>query len=757
MKPPQPKSYGPDLRPALRSLVSGLAVALVLSALIATGAWMLFANLALYDDEGYILISARNYFAHGRLYESVYSQYGPAFYVMTDAFQDLLGAPVDNASARGLTLAFWLGTALCCAALVQRQTASRGLSFVTLATTFLYLYFITDEPFHPGSLVIFVLSLSLLVATELLAHDRLKTLAAVAGVTGAILLLAKINVGVFYIAAIGAWTLLHTAPVHLRRIAGIAVASALIVLAAGLMHTLWLERWVQIYLALFACGAIALVIALDRSVLFHATHAAFFTAAGVGTGVLILAAVWLRGTTLQGLLDGVLLGPLRHPNNYSYPVDWRPGSLLVAGLSLGLALAFPWLRRRYSPGAADRVIVTLRVLFALGLLAGFALLMQARVIGAIFSYVAPLIWIWVIPLSGVANSRTFLAARGLVATVLLVQYLHAYPVGGSQESWGTFLFWPLAALGLSEIRLWVMLPENHRPAFLRWWPALGAAGLLLVVAKLGWSAHAAHARYAARADLDLPGAGHIRLPESYRTAYPLLALNAVVHSDQLFSLPGMFSFNLWTGLPTPTLKNTTLWFTLLNDADQAAIIRAIEATPRTCVIVQESLVELMAAGQVPMRGLLHDYLKTNFTAAFRVESFSFLVRRGRTIAPLGIARLASARGGLETQVDFCFASDETPIQRIEIRDVTAPLDSPPTQVLDAANTQVSLVAVNRAGEAAGSPLASRWPLRFKGLARLSLHFDRAGVDLNPATTAFYLIGADGKSIGVARVGEPTAP
>jgi hypothetical protein len=757
MKPPQPESSGLGLSPALRSLVSGLAVALLLAALVATGAWMLFSNLALYDDEGYILISARNYFVHGQLYEAVYSQYGPAFYVMTDAFQHLLNAPVDNTSARALTLAFWLGTALCCAALVQRQTSSRGLSFVTLATTFLYLYFITDEPFHPGSLVIFVLSLSLLATTELITRDRLKTFAVVAGATGAILLLAKVNVGVFYLAALGAWALLHSAPDRLQRIAGVVATTTLVVLAAGLMHTLWHESWVQIYLALFTCGAIALVTALDRVVLFRATHAALFAAAGAGVGILILTAVWLRGTTLQGLLDGVLLGPLRHPNNYSYPVDWRPSSLLIAGLSLGLALALPWLRRRFSPASVDRVIVALRVILAVGLLAGFALLMEARVIGAIFSYVAPLIWIWVIPLSGVANSRKFLAARGLVAAVLLVQYLHAYPVGGSQESWGTFLFWPLAALGLGETFLWAALPENHRAFFHRWWPALGTAVLLVVVAKVGWTAHTAHARYTARADLGLPGASHIRLPESYRTAYPLLALNAVVHADQLFSLPGMFSFNLWTGLPTPTLKNTTLWFTLLNDTEQAAIIRSIEATPRTCVIVQESLVELMTAGQVPMRGLLHNYLKNNFIAAFRVEGFSFLVRRGRTIAPLGIAQLASSRGGLETHVDFCFASNDTPIARIEIRDVTAPLSSPPLQTLDATNTQVSLVAVNRAGEAAGAPVASRWPLRFKGLARVALHFDRGGVDLNPATTAFYLIGADGKNLGVARVGEPTAP
>ncbi len=746
VNPPQPP------RPAaLRIFGSALGAALLLAGLAATGAWLLFSNLALYDDEGYVLISARDYFVHGHLYESVYSQYGPSFYVMTDMFQHLLGTTVNNTSARCLTLGFWLGTAACCAALVSRQTASRGLTVLTLATTFLYLYFITDEPFHPGSLVIFVLSLSLLVTTELLARSRLRAFVAAAGTTGAVLFLAKINVGVFYLVAVGAWALLHAASAPAHRVARSVATTALAVLAVALMHTLWHERWIHVYLALFVAGSIALVSVLDRAPLFRGRHATLFVAVAIGVGLLILGAVWLRGTSVAGLIEGVLFGPLRHPGNYSYPVDWRPGSLLAAAASLALAL--PWLRLRFSSAGIDRLIVIVRLVLAAGLLVAFVLLTHARVIGAVFSYVAPLIWLWIVPLGGVRLPAGVRPARGLLACVLLVQYLHAYPTGGSQESWATFLFWPLAALGLGEILLWTALPENSAWRLPRWRPALAAAALLLVVVKVGWTARAAHGRYATRTDLALPGAGHIRLPESLRTAYPLLALNAVVHADQLFSLPGMFSFNLWTGLPTPTLKNTTLWFTLLNEADQAAIIRSIEATPRTCIVVQETLVELMTALGVPMRGPLHAYLKANFAPAFRVEGFSFLVRRGRTVAPLGLARLGSARGGLETRVELCLVGDDTAVERIEIRDVTAPAGAPPAQVLEAANTRVFAVAINRADQAAGAPVAAAWPLRLKGLTRVSLQFDRAGVNLNPASTAFYLIGPAGKIIGHARVGE----
>ncbi|MBF8306127.1 MAG: hypothetical protein HW398_1315 [Acidobacteria bacterium] len=83
---------------------STFLLALLSAGLAAIGYWMLFSNLALYDDEGYLLLSAREYFAHGGLYDSVYSGYGPAFYVLADAFQWLIGSPVDHSSARLLTL-----------------------------------------------------------------------------------------------------------------------------------------------------------------------------------------------------------------------------------------------------------------------------------------------------------------------------------------------------------------------------------------------------------------------------------------------------------------------------------------------------------------------------------------------------------------------------------------------------------------------------------------------------------------------------
>ncbi len=734
-----------------------LTTVLFLGSLAAIGYWLLFSNFAVYDDEGYVLITVREYFAHGRLYAEIYSQYGPAFYVLMDFFQRLLGSPVDHTSARLLTLGLWLGNAGCCGLLVWRQTAARSLTLFTLAATFLYLFYIVDEPFHPGSLIFFTLAASLLIVSELITRGRWAGAAAVAGGTGAILLLTKINVGAFYLVGVGAWVGLHAASDRVRRVIGPWIAGGLILFAIALMKPLLREAWVQIYLALFAVGAITLVAVQKGAGFATVRQARWFGLVGTSLGLAILAAVWVRGTSLAGLVEGVLLGPLRHPLNYSYPVDWRPGSLLVAGLSLALALAQPWIRRRFSDDTADRLIVALRLGLFVGLLIGFALLLKLRVVGAIFSYVAPLIWIWVIPLKGVEKSPAALAIRGLLAAVLLLQFLHAYPVGGSQVSWGTFLFMPLVALGLGDVRQWLALRRPAGGSLLGGWSALAALTLGVLVAKVGATALTVHGNYAARATLDLPGASGLRLPAGQRDNYRILTLNAAVHADLLFSMPGMFSFNVWSDRPAPTGKNTTLWFTLLNDAEQQAIIHALEQSPRAVIIEQESLMQLMQARDMDLAGPLREYLERNFAPAFKLDGFAFLVRTGRAIAPLNLAEVSVRHGpdptGLvpDTRIDFCLVHDGSPVATIEVRDRTS--TSSAGRVLNAANAQLSLTAIDRSGRAMALPSKTPWPLQCHGLARVSVQFNRAGLELPARSTVLYLKGTKGETLGKIRLGE----
>jgi hypothetical protein len=199
-----------------------------------------------------------------------------------------------------------------------------------------------------------------------------------------------------------------------------------------------------------------------------------------------------------------------------------------------------------------------------------------------------------------------------------------------------------------------------------------------------------------------------------------------------------------------------LWFSLLTEDEQRAIIASIERTPRTCIIVQELLVQLMQAGQIPIRGPLRDYIYANFSLAFRVEGFAFLVRTGRTIAPLGIARVSEIPPAerpsprFDRRLEFTIVGDHTPLPTIA---ATEPgQSSAPPLILDANNTRVVTTPVDRAGKVIRPPQAAPWPLRCTGPTRVVLTFDRGGATVELARDAtLYLRDLDGQTRHEARV------
>ena len=193
-------------------LLLGLSVCLVLG----VGYWRMFSHFPGYDDEGYIMLTVRDYLAGGGLYGTVYTQYGPGFYVLMDVVFGLPGWAITHALVRWFTLGWWLAAAVGGAELVRHQTRKDGVA-----------------------------------------------------------------------------------------------------IAVGVL-------------------------------------------AGVVTVALVGGVVMLRGTSTVELLQGVLLGPLQHADDYSFAIDWRPGTLVNAILALGVLVGYVKLSRSEKNVPAKLGLVGLR-------------------------------------------------------------------------------------------------------------------------------------------------------------------------------------------------------------------------------------------------------------------------------------------------------------------------------------------------------------------------------------------------------------
>ena len=77
----------------------------LLAALLALAGWLLMCTtFMIHDDEGYVLLGLRNFSAHGRLYDEVFTQYGPAPFFYYDAVHRLLDLPINNLLGRVMAL-----------------------------------------------------------------------------------------------------------------------------------------------------------------------------------------------------------------------------------------------------------------------------------------------------------------------------------------------------------------------------------------------------------------------------------------------------------------------------------------------------------------------------------------------------------------------------------------------------------------------------------------------------------------------------
>jgi hypothetical protein len=242
------------------------------------------------------------------------------------------------------------------------------------------------------------------------------------------------------------------------------------------------------------------------------------------------------------------------------------------------------------------------------------------------SYGLSLAWLFVPPVS----DKTSASIRFWLSLVLVFQSLHVYPIAGSQVNWATFLWIPLIALGLHDALPSLCAAVNR---FSTWFRGMSLIAILVVVVfmsgnllRIGWNSYHRNPR------LGLTGAESLRLTNDQTYTLRTIDENLRAHASLLFSFPGLYSANLWTGLSTPTLSNVTHWFSLLSLSRQQEIIERLAHSPEAAMLVQRDLLDYLARTGFKTEGPLHDWVLQHFEKSVAFGGYEIWVRRGRSIA-----------------------------------------------------------------------------------------------------------------------------
>ena len=354
------------------------------------GGLLMSTTFMIHDDEGYVLLGLRNFSEHGRLYDDVFTQYGPVPFLYYDAVHRVFDCPISNTVGRSMALLHWIGAALAAGLIAWRLSNRYWPALFTTVAVFGYLWQMTWEPAHPGGLIAVLAAVGLAGAVEAGCRGRTAVAALVLGLTGAALVFTKINVGLLWCCSTGAFLLLGTGDTVWRRRGAWMAAAGLALLPFILMRPLLGEPWVLFLAVMFASSGIAVCVlgAAETAPGFRARdwRAGGFALAGLGA--VIVFATLAHGTTMDGLLQGVLLDPLRLPVNFHLGFAVQPAAWVVLAAALIFTALWRW-QPELRPQLADGVAGTR--LLALG-----CFVWQAETwltiggIGGLISYALPL-------------------------------------------------------------------------------------------------------------------------------------------------------------------------------------------------------------------------------------------------------------------------------------------------------------------------------------------------------------------------------
>ncbi len=600
--------------PSMAGLV-GVATVLAIPYVLFTA----FSGLSWFDDEGTLLIGFRSLREGHRMYDEIYSLYGPLYNGVYGLLYAVLQVPLTHTAARSIAAVLWLGYTAGFAWVCFRMTGSKAAALLGYPLILFWLAQLMDSPGHPEELTLVLLAI-LLLTVHALARRPTRHLAAAAGGLVAGVALIKLNVGVFAGGCLLLVMLRHTKSSPPIRAAAWVAGGGLLLLPVGLSALLLHLAWVRHYAAFATLTIGAALIVLSgqpRSALLGPAHALAADAGGLVVAAAIVGGMAAAGSSPAAMLDAVVLQGGSFIRNWYVPIEINWSGALAAPLAVSAALLFRfggrWVRD-------DRLIGGC----VLAAKAGFVLLAADKFFETQneFRGLVPFCWLLMVcPAGTPAATATLREFAGLLGAVLS---LYPFPVAGHQLAIGALL--PIMAVPVLAHDLALAVRSRRVGEF-----AAGRGGLMLA-AGAGTTlllAGAVRAGQTYRSDtaLGLPGTAGVHLPEQQAATLRWVTAQ-LARCGGSYWLPGLPSFALWTGHALPTSMNVNHVLGFIRPSRQDEIVQALRQVPDLCLVYNAKLLQFLDRGQIATNPPLLRYVRQDFVDVARSGDYAILKRRG---------------------------------------------------------------------------------------------------------------------------------
>jgi hypothetical protein len=632
MTVPEPKqnqqlprvSNGPAALPP-RLFVS-LGITVVACLLGYHGFLELFTKLAFYDDTGYMLSLIKSFNENGHLYKSTFSQYGPFYSEFYYLVSRVLRVPPTHDGIRWVVLVLWVYSSIAGAILAFRLTGRISIAIIAQLLCFHVLNMLAQEPGHPLSLIIVCFGTIILCLDGRRSVDPNSRQAIIIGLCLGALLMMKINLGLFAVAAVGtAW--IFYSPLDRWGKIGRCAAALLFCAPLLMIGRGWPVEARTFFIVLFVCSLLSVLTCpgyetLEWKVLLRS--GALILAGLIVTSAVCLSVAVLSGSSWNSITEGVIVSPMRLGSLFSFVP--AVGLLPAINAILGLFLAIIW--RSLSQACSideTRFILGLRVFFLT------IVIIWLATSGYYFFWVQPFLWIAALPLDSDAKEAEMSAWRlaQLSLTLLAVgQVLGLYPVGGAQITAPIYLGATSTLFVIAGLLVDLKAIAKDR-SFIRL-AAKTAVYIVLplvLIGLIGQRVYRGASHYAHLSSLNLPGAQLLRIEDLPAATYRFLVANLEESRPSFLTVPGLNSLYGWTHRDPPTGFNATMNFALLSRDQQ----RAMTDVGRTCrpiaAVLNREILDFWADGNFRPSGPLIDFVARDCRSVGRVNRYELMILR----------------------------------------------------------------------------------------------------------------------------------
>lgn len=605
----------------------------------------LFTQFAPYDDEGTVLVTLKAFVGGETLYKDVYTPFGPFYYELFGGLFSLSGHAVTTDASRSIVMIIWVGASLLFGLAVQRLTGRVALGVTAMLVAFSVVFILSQEPMHAQVLAIALLA----VFTAIVSGVEPRRVLLTGGICGALLaalVLTKINLGIYAVAAVFFASVLAVEPLHRRRWVRWPVILAFLALPFVVTGHDLSNELVRNLALLEVLAATSIAVA-SWSLRLQAVEEAdqartvrwlLGAAAGFGLAfVAILGAIFLTGSTPADVYDGVVTQALRIRTVNPAPIGISVASLDWGIAAIAAAAGLSWLRSR---GDAGSLLWSGALRAASGLAIWFSITQSAPLSlgpapGNVDALAMVLAWVAVIPPTSAVESAQKRFVRVLLPILAIAEVLQVYPVAGSQMRIAAVMFVAVGGICLgdafTELRAWsaargsVSLQRLGTIASI----AIVALGAKFALDGIVLPTVTRVITYNEEKALPFPGATSLHLPTAEAEAYErVVELLHRYHCTNFIGYANVDSLYLWAQIDPPKPSAPSAWMLALDEAEQRRILRQMRATPRPCVVRNEGVAGGWLAGRPRPETPLVRYIFNDFKAVETTGPFEFMLPKG---------------------------------------------------------------------------------------------------------------------------------